>query len=311
MSDPNPSVSDPAQLSSYAKRSYRYLRLAVVVVLLALIASVLLERAHASCWEGSISAYYYTPVHSIFVGALVAMGVCLIAIRGSTDAEDVLLNVAGVLAPVVALVPTALPTDMCTKHEYDGGDTLPFVNNNLVALGIALVAAMLIGIVTILRADRDRRPKFDSHVAWGFVLSGVILAVGIIWYAAFRSSFLDHAHGGGAAVLFFLVGVVVLINGLSAPNRKYRRGYLSVAVAMAVAFVGVVIVGVVDRDWRHQVLWLELLELSLLVAFWSMQTAELWDAGVPTGDDREQRTDEVRAKLPVIGAKPDAVLESH
>lgn len=307
MSDPNPSVADPEQLSSYAKKSYRYLRLAIVVVLLALISSVLLERAHASCWEGSISAYYYTPVHSIFVGALVAMGVCLIAIRGSTDPEEVLLNVAGVLAPVVALVPTALPKDMCTKHPLEGGDTLlPYINNNLVALAIALVAAMLIGIVTILRADRDRRPQFDRHAAWGFLLSGVILAVGIVWYAAFRSSFLDHAHGGGASVLFLLVGVVVLINGLSAPNRKYRRGYLIVAVAMAVAFVGIFVVGIVNSGWRHQVLWLELVELSLLVVFWSMQTAELWDAGVPTGDEREQRLDDVRSKLPGRADAPDA-----
>ena len=236
---------------------------------------------------------------------------CLIAIRGSTDPEEVLLNIAGVLAPVVALVPTSLPADLCTTNPYVGGDALPYMNNNLVALGIALVAAMLIGIVTIARASRDRRPKLDRDARWGFLLSGVLLAVGIIWYAASRSSFLDHAHGGGAAVLFLLVGVVVLINGLSAPSRKYRRGYLIVAGAMAAVFVGIFIVGIVDGDWRHQVLWLELLELLLLVVFWSMQTAELWDAGVPTGEDRRERLDEVQAKLPGGAGKPGAALESH
>ena len=87
MANATSSVSDPAELSGYAVRSYRYLRMAIVVVLLALICSVALERAHASRWEESISAYYYTPVHSLFVGALVALGVCLIAIRGSTDAR--------------------------------------------------------------------------------------------------------------------------------------------------------------------------------------------------------------------------------
>ena len=225
------------------------------------------------------------------------MGVCLIAIRGSTDPEEVLLNVAGVLAPVVALVPTgAGPTDMCTKHPLEGGDTLlPYINNNLVALAIALVAAMLIGIVTILHADRDRRPQIRSPRRLGVPAQRVILAAGIVWYAAFRSSFLDHAHGGGASVLFLLVGVVVLINGLSAPNRKYRRGYLIVAVAMAVAFVGIFVVGIVNSGWRHQVLWLELVELSLLVVFWSMQTAELWDAGVPTGDERGRSDSRRRA----------------
>jgi hypothetical protein len=72
-----------------------------------------------------------------------------------------------------------------------------------------------------------------------------------------------------------------------------------------------VIVGLLDRGWRHQVLWLELLELSLLVVFWSMQTAELWDAGVPTGEDREQRLDDMRAKLPGTAAEPVAALEPH
>ena len=49
-----------------------------------------------SCLQPSISAYYYTPVRAVFVGVLVTMGVCLIALKGSTEAEDVLLNVAGI-----------------------------------------------------------------------------------------------------------------------------------------------------------------------------------------------------------------------
>ena len=58
------------------------------------------------CFQTSISAYYYTPVHGVFIGALVAVGTCLICLRGNTDAEDILLNLAGMFAPVVALVPT-------------------------------------------------------------------------------------------------------------------------------------------------------------------------------------------------------------
>ena len=40
MANATSSVSDPAELSGYAVRSYRYLRMAIVVVLLALICSV-------------------------------------------------------------------------------------------------------------------------------------------------------------------------------------------------------------------------------------------------------------------------------
>ena len=81
-------MSGQPQLVPFAIKSYRYLRLSIVVVVAALMASVLLEVYHAGCWQESISAYYYTPTHSIFVGGLVAIGVALIAVnrhqRGST-----------------------------------------------------------------------------------------------------------------------------------------------------------------------------------------------------------------------------------
>ena len=64
-------MAEDLELASYAVKTYRYLRLAIVVVVAALMAAVLIERLHAAgCWQGSISAYYYTPVHSMFIGAL-------------------------------------------------------------------------------------------------------------------------------------------------------------------------------------------------------------------------------------------------
>ena len=76
------------QLVPFAIKSYRYLRLSIVVIVAALMLSVLLEVIHAGYWQESISAYYYTPTHAIFVGGLVAIGVALIAVKGSTDLEE-------------------------------------------------------------------------------------------------------------------------------------------------------------------------------------------------------------------------------
>jgi hypothetical protein len=56
-------------------KTYRYLRLSMVIVMVALGASVLLVRREHTYFEQSISAYYYTPTRSVFVGALVATGV--------------------------------------------------------------------------------------------------------------------------------------------------------------------------------------------------------------------------------------------
>jgi hypothetical protein len=89
-----------------AIKTYRYLRISMVGAVALLGVSVVIERTNVDCWQTSVSAYYYTPVRSVFVGVLMAIGLCLIVIKGSTPWEDATLNAAGMLAPVVAVVPT-------------------------------------------------------------------------------------------------------------------------------------------------------------------------------------------------------------
>ena len=111
---------DPVRLT------YRYLRVAIVAVVLVLFVSLTMQivadrgklDSGEEWWHASISAYFYSPVQSIFVGALVAIGTCLIAIKGRHGAEEVLLNFAGMFAFVVALVPTPLDAAMCVDEPY-------------------------------------------------------------------------------------------------------------------------------------------------------------------------------------------------
>src|SRR5699024_523639 len=58
--------------------------------------------------ETSISAYYLGPIRDVFVGVMMAIAACLVAYRGSSPLEDFSLDVAGVCAIFVALVPTDL-----------------------------------------------------------------------------------------------------------------------------------------------------------------------------------------------------------
>src|SRR5262245_35426474 len=90
-----------------AIKTYRYLRLGMVAMVVLLSVSVAIERSKVECWQTSISAYYYTPVRAVLVGALVAVGLGLIVIKGSTWFEDATLNIAGMFAPVVAFAPTS------------------------------------------------------------------------------------------------------------------------------------------------------------------------------------------------------------
>ncbi len=291
-------MSDDAEVAlvPFAVKSYRYLRLSIVVVVLALAASLLIERFQVSCWQESISAYYYTPVHAVFVGALVAIGVCLIAIKGSTDIEDMLLNVAGVLAPIVAFVPTSPPSRECASTGFVGGDAEAYIDNNVlafviggvIAIGIAYSAARLAGKASIRRVDRP------SIVGLGFGVALVV--VGVIWYGLFRESFLDRAHGGAAVAMFAIIGVVMLINARSA-RPAFRKVY---AVTVAMMVLGAVVAGLgklFDGDWRHQILWLEVLELVPFAAYWFAQTFEHWEGGVPTGAERASRAADSRMPM--------------
>ncbi len=301
------------QLVPFAIKSYRYLRLSIVVVVAALMASVLLEVIHAGCWQESISAYYFTPTHSIFVGGLVAIGVALIAVKGSTDLEDALLNVAGVLAPIVAFVPTSPPRadDVCKATGFIGDNPKAMIDNNLLSFAIggalAIILTFCIGrFVKRSGHDTDATTDTDDPAAAlpapqpnpnplriGLLISVALLVVGLVWYYGFRDNFLDHAHGGAAGAMFGMVAVVMVINAFTA-RRPYRPYYWGLFGAM-VAGVVVALVGVrIDTEWRHQVLVLEICELTPFAVFWVLQTVEHWDGGVPTGAARKQRNASTR-----------------
>jgi len=99
-------------MSEIELKSYRYLRMTIIFLLLSVGVTVVYQTARQDfLLLGSISAYYYTPAQSIFVGALIALGVCMITLRGTTDVEDVFLNLGGMFAMVVAVVPTTRGDD--------------------------------------------------------------------------------------------------------------------------------------------------------------------------------------------------------
>jgi hypothetical protein len=297
-------MSADEDLVPFAVKTYRYLRIAIVVVVLALLASVLIERFHADCWQGSISAYYYTPVHAVFVGALVALGVSMIAIKGSTDAEDVLLNVAGALAPIVAFVPTSPPTDSCSSTAFVGGDVEALIDNNILALAIGCAIAIVVAYGVAALRRKTTLQRFDTASVVGLLLGTVLLVGGVVWYFASRNTFLEHAHGGAAAIMFGLIAVVIAINALGS-RRLSRLGrtppgywiaYAALAGMMVLAAVVVGIVTLIHGAWRVQILVLETLELIPFTIFWTLQTLEHWEGGVSTGTNRAARTAALRRR---------------
>ena len=92
-------------------RSYLFLRRSIGVIGMALpfvLFGYHSAQAHKVLFRGSISSYYYTEMRDVFVGSLAAIGVFLICYR-FRRLDNVLSNIAGVMAIGVALFPATPP----------------------------------------------------------------------------------------------------------------------------------------------------------------------------------------------------------
>jgi hypothetical protein len=271
----------------YAIKTWRYLRLAMVAVVSGLFVAVLTERlkAHPACFLGSISDYYYTPVRADFVGATLALGVCLICLRGSTETEDALLNLAGILAFVVALVPTeySVTGAHCASVPTVFDNTSANVANNILAF--LIVAGIVLLIIFIKMASRGATlPTLASSVAAGLLW---LTAAGVFSFD--RAFFVETAHFAAAVPMFVCIAGVAIVNALDVDNAAKHRQYAAIAVAMFVLPLAIGAIGLLTH-WSHTVISVEAVVLVLFAIFWIVQTRDLWDTGLrPDRDARQAR----------------------
>jgi len=95
--------------------NYTHLRKAVgwlgtllpVILLVANPIALSVENSSCGWLPGSVSGYYYSPVRNIFVGALCALGLFLIAYVGYDLGDRLVTDAAGVFGLGVAFFPTA------------------------------------------------------------------------------------------------------------------------------------------------------------------------------------------------------------
>lgn len=288
-------MADPAL---HAIKTYRYLRLAMAVLVAGLAASLVTEWREVGydCLQTSISAYYYTPVRAFFVSALLAIGVCLVVLKGNNDLEDALLNVAGMLAPVVALVPTP-GEGSCSSAPGAAEDAGASIFNNMVALFALGLLGLLVTAVLLAQESRADGRRSTRASWWGLAGSTVLWLAAVLFFVNQREVFDDNAHYAAAIVMFLCIVAVVVLNavgfgremqvrGQAEGGRAYVNRYLTVAVAMGVGVVGMLLwawlVG-----WDHLVFGIEALLIGLFAAFWVVQTSELWGRGLRGEEDVE------------------------
>ena len=309
-----------------ALRTYRFLRLGAVAVIAILAFSLLKEyNAAGDCLQGSISAYYYTSVQSVFVGTLVALGMVMIVLWGKSPWEDAWLNLAGMLAPVVAFVPTVKPTtcgleDVTGNNEVTGADKTELVEsgheaviNNmtayLVVIAIALGALLVIGILAYAGVIKWASATDNWKALWiPWAVAAALWLFGAyqFWVNDREDWFYDNAHQWSAIPLFvFILAAIVDIGFQKKPIERYRYlhegpnmrwawTYWGLAAVMAVGAVAVFIIGKQTSGafHDHRTFWLEAWMIFWLAVFWILQTVDRWTDGAPlTKAERNQPRD--------------------
>lgn len=283
----NAPPDQPPVDSDFAITTYRYLRIGMVVIVLALAISIGLERAKVDCFQTSISAYFYTPVRAIFVGGLLGIGVSLIVIKGSFW-EDIFLNVAGMLAPIVAVAPTSgtggcwsVPPSPLPKNP-DGTMAdwvVASIDNNIRALVFTGFVGLLIaaGVAAIAKKDLFAAAKVGSRdLRFGLLLTLAYL-LGVLALHAWWDRFTELAHGYAAVAMFVFLAFAIMANAWERRAKPDKRRYLLIYAAIATTMlVGGAVLRFGFAGWDHMVLWLEGIEITLFATFWLVQTREHW-----------------------------------
>ncbi len=276
-------VTQAERLDRFTK-TYRYLRVGMVGLVVLLGASVGRQLvADGGDLLPSISDYYYTPVRAVFVSSLVAIGVCMVVIKGNTPWEDTFLNLAGMLAPVVAFVPTPYAGSCGPSGMPD--DVRANIANNV----WALLFVGVVGLLATYLIGRQAPAAADPHHArgGGLLISAGLLVAGGLWFFLGRSSFECGAHFTAAIVMFVFIIAVVAWNAWGVAGEQVRGAgrtrYGQLAFAMVLA--GVVLGVATWRGWLDNgVFWIELTLIVLFAVFWVLQSVELWDDGMRTDD---------------------------
>jgi hypothetical protein len=281
-----------------AIKTYRYLRLGMLVGVAALGYSVVKEyrQGGVHCFLGSISGYYYTPVHPVFIGVMVATGIALVVMKGRTAVEDACLTLAGIMAPIVAFIPTTDDVKGVCRPEmlYVGhyqpdvhGSVIPAsINNDLHAFVWAGTAAIVLVVIAAL--IQWKSPQSLAEYTLGtWINLGLGVALVIAGWALLHWAYgwvLD-GHARAACAMFAFLAIAAIANwavgfkGQGKAGQVYAWIYLAIGALMIASGIVFVVSYSHHRTsfGGHLVLGIEAVEIFLFVIFWGVQTVERWN----------------------------------
>ena len=259
--------------------AHRYLRLGMLGSVLLLGISLVIEIVDDDCLRGSISAYYHSPVRTVFVGVLLVIGFALVAYQGRSGLEDLFLNMAGMLAPFVAFVPTT--SRGCGDEDLTAIDSAS-MHNNVTAYLLASAVGVAVGLFLVYRESEGPSVltrAFSSLVFPWFGNLAVVLVMGglyLAWYDDF------DVHGKSAVVMFLFLFLAVACK-VAERRRDRDRWFWAYAAVGASMFLGGVVLAFFG-GWEYQVFVLEAWEIGLFGTFWLARTIQNWSGEKPRLD---------------------------
>jgi amino acid transporter len=258
-------------------KSYRYLRLAMVGLLLCLAAAVSYQSWRQGHLLGSVSAYYYTPAQAFFVAGLVGLGACMIALKGTTPVEDIFLDLGGVFAAVVALVPTGRDADYRAAVRACKEAGTPLLTQQ------ALTGQL--DCPTVQALEATAKANVDNNLA-AFLFVGAIVLIATFVMARKAGPLKPQADGDavkrrpGEVTKQSVDAVGDTVRELTAVRRDW---YLWARVTLAAAAVTLVL------WWIFHLIslfWVEAAVFVFFMVFWTVQTFELERSAKADGEQR-------------------------
>jgi hypothetical protein len=219
--------------STSTERTYRYVRISIVGAVVAMgvaLVAVLLGDGPVT----SLSALFYTSGRTVFTGALFAIALALLALSGHS-VEQVLLDLAAVFALLVAVVPTPV-----IGGDAPGGRPLcpgldpcvPPADLPGVRVGVVTVAVVVVlGAAAAVILARIQRIRIGGVLA-AAAAAIVVVTGAVVWMLTAPDSLLAGGHLAATSGFFGLMAAVAVVSAVTS-HDGWRRLYLAVAVGMS------------------------------------------------------------------------------
>jgi hypothetical protein len=292
-----------------AGQTYRYLRLITplpaVWLLLAIVAVALAQQRFLD----SISDYYGGPLRDVFVGALMASGIGMIAYKGRSKLEDYALNFAGANAFFVALVSNSFQDLLDATRALEDGrgpvassagfassaELLQNLRISMATLVVVLAAFVLVDSAfmgwTRFRWN-EQTPTTNALIviSWcgEIVLVVLVLSMLVGLETVVGWSIFSVIHFTAAALLIVNLSFAAASHAFPGRLRRdqvdappasapVRRAFITITSLMWLGLlVGVPLILV---GTPYSVLGVEVWEIILFIAFWVVATRSEWTSG--------------------------------